>query len=127
MLAAKYGSVDLGAALAGYIGVGLAVGAVLAIGMFISSLCANQITAGVLTLITALALILMPMIGGLLPPGAEGFTEILRQTFDHINLLGHMDLFTRGIVDVRAGVYFATVAYLFLFLTVRVVESRRWR
>ncbi|MBI2932464.1 MAG: ABC transporter permease [Planctomycetes bacterium] len=127
ILAAKYGVVDLGAVAAGYAGILLAIGAVLALGLCISAMCANQITAGVLTLIGALALIIMPLIGSLFPPHATGLVGIVQRVFEHVNLLGHMDSFSRGIVDARPAVYLLSVIFLFLFLTVRVVESRRWR
>jgi len=34
--------------------------------------------------------------------------------------------FARGVVD-TAGVLYLTLTFLFLFLTLRVVESRRWK
>ncbi|MBV8880038.1 MAG: ABC transporter permease, partial [Planctomycetaceae bacterium] len=49
----RYGPVDLGAVVCGYLGVFL-LGAVLySIGLFISSLCSSQITAGVITFCVA--------------------------------------------------------------------------
>jgi ABC-2 type transport system permease protein len=37
-----------------------------------------------------------------------------------------MDGFVRGIVDTRYVVFYLTMTLLFLFLTLKVVESRRW-
>lgn len=124
VLAAKYGTVDFGATLAGYVGILLSVGAILAMGTFISSLCRNQMTAGVLTLIAALMLIAMDWVARFLPKG--GVADVARAVFTYLNLLGHMESFVRGIVDTRPFAYFGSVTFLFLFLTVRVLESRRW-
>jgi len=38
-----------------------------------------------------------------------------------------MDDFARGVVDTRAVIFYASTAFCFLFLTLRVIESRRWR
>jgi ABC-2 type transport system permease protein len=35
--------------------------------------------------------------------------------------------FTRGIVDTRVIVFYLSVTFFFLFLTLRVIESRRWK
>jgi hypothetical protein len=35
--------------------------------------------------------------------------------------------FVRGAVDTRPVVLYTTVTFLFLFLTLRVIESRRWK
>jgi len=33
----------------------------------------------------------------------------------------------RGVVDTRTVVFYLSLTFLFLFLTLRVVESRRWK
>ena len=38
-----------------------------------------------------------------------------------------MDDFARGVVDTRAVIFYVSLTFLFLFLTLRVVESRRWK
>jgi ABC-2 type transport system permease protein len=39
----------------------------------------------------------------------------------------HLDQFNRGLVTLEGLVFFVGAAALFLFLTVKVVESHRWR
>jgi len=46
---------------------------------------------------------------------------------DHISLLEHMQAFARGIVDSRCLVYYTSGTVFFLFLTLKVIESRRWK
>ncbi len=44
-----------------------------------------------------------------------------------INVMGRFGEFARGQIGLDAIVFFLATAALFLFLTVKVVESRRWR
>jgi len=48
-------------------------------------------------------------------------------------VLGHFELFQQmreyahGVVDTRSVVFLLSLTFFFLFLTLRVVESRRWK
>ena len=45
----------------------------------------------------------------------------------YFGLFSHMRDFARGVVDTRAVVFYVTLTLVFLFLTLRAVESRRWK
>ena len=45
----------------------------------------------------------------------------------HISMIEHMRDFTRGLVDTREVAYYVSLTVFFLFLTLKVVESRRWK
>jgi ABC-2 type transport system permease protein len=49
------------------------------------------------------------------------------QVLDLFNLSQQMLDFTRGIIDTRTVLFYASATFFFLFLTLRVVESRRWK
>ena len=49
------------------------------------------------------------------------------QLLSCLNLFDRMNDLSRGAVDTRAVVFYLTTTFLFLFLTLRVVESRRWK
>jgi ABC-2 type transport system permease protein len=49
------------------------------------------------------------------------------QALSFFNLSQQMIDFTRGIVDTRVIVFYVSVTFFFLFLTLRVIESRRWK
>ncbi len=118
----RYGLVDYGAVACGYLGV-LLVGAVTySMGLFVSSLCSSQVTAGVITLALSLLLILADLLGGNL---AEG--SFWREFLGYVDLTRNFGDFLRGVVDRSRLVYLTSVVAFFLFLTTRVVESRRWR
>jgi ABC-2 type transport system permease protein len=38
-----------------------------------------------------------------------------------------MNDFARGVVDTRAVIFYVSATLVFLFLTLRAIESRRWR
>ena len=45
----------------------------------------------------------------------------------YFGLFDQMNDFARGVVDTRAVIFYASITLFFLFLTLRVVESRRWK
>lgn len=50
-----------------------------------------------------------------------------REFLQQVNVMGRFGEFARGQVGTGDVVFFLATAALFLFLTVKVVESRRWR
>jgi ABC-2 type transport system permease protein len=45
----------------------------------------------------------------------------------YVNVLHHFKDFSRGIFDTKSVVFFLSNTVFFLFLAVKVMESRRWR
>ena len=46
---------------------------------------------------------------------------------NEIGLKSHFDDFDRGVIDTKHVVYYVILTAFFLFLSIRVLESRRWR
>ena len=44
-----------------------------------------------------------------------------------LSLNAHVTDFTRGVIDTANVVYFLSITAVFLFLTIRSMETRRWR
>ena len=121
-IVSQYAPVDVGAAFCGYLGV-FVLGAVMySIGLFISALCAHQITAGVITLMMAALLVIANLIALKFPEGSA-----MRSLLATIDLSSNFGDFVRGVIDRARVVYLLSVVVFFLYLTTRVVESRRWR
>ena len=116
-----FGNPDWGASLASYLGLVLLGMSFTAFGMFASSLTRNQIVAWMLG---AVPLLLFACLGFFMVDLVEGR---LRSVLQQVNVMGRFGQFTRGQVELDAVVFFLATAVLFLFLTVKVVESRRWR
>ena len=122
IIISRYGPVDAGAALCGYLGLFLVGGVLYSIGLFISSLCSNQVTAGVITFSVAVMLIMATYT---LPQVVD--TSLVRPFLNYIDLTVNFSDFLKGVVDRTRLVYLLSVIFFYLFLTTRVVESRRWR
>lgn len=94
--------------------------AFIAIGTFISALTENQLAAAVLTIA---AIGVMVGIGVL-----NSFINIywLRTALSWISVLSRFGNFTNGLFDYAAILYYISLSFIFLFLTVRVYDKRRW-
>jgi ABC-2 type transport system permease protein len=107
--------------LAGYSGVLLLGGSLLALGTFISSLTENQMIAGVLTFAAFLLLWVLDI--GNAGGGSVGIGAVV----GYLSIISHYEDFSRGVIDTSALVYYFSFMALFLFLTVRSIDSMRWR
>jgi ABC-2 type transport system permease protein len=119
-LVAYFTRVEWGPMLASYLGLFLIGGTFLAVGLLISSLTENQIVAGFGTFGVLLA---FWVIGW----GADSASGALRTVLQYLSVTDHMDSFTRGLIDTKDLVYYASFIVLALYLTLRSLESKRWR
>ena len=101
-------------------GVLLIGAAFIAIGLFISSLTENQIVAAVVS-IGVFALI---MASQAFASGID--SRAVRVVIKWFSVMDRFAGFQRGIFDITALVYYVSLTTVFLFLTVRVYEKRRW-
>ena len=115
-----FGDPDTGPILTSYLGLLLLGSASLAIGIFASSLTPNQIVAAVVAGGILFGLWFLGMVGNLIP---QPVGEIL----SYFSLSEHFHGFVRGIVDTRDVIYYLSVTAVFLFLSVRSIETERWR
>ena len=95
----------------------------MSIGCFASALTRNQAVAAVSGFALGAALFFT----GFFSYFAGDRTDWLSQLARHISLANHMESFTRGVIDLGAIVFFLSLTGLFLYLTHKVVESRRWK
>lgn len=116
-----YGDPDWGVIATSYLGLLACCGAFVSAGMFSSSLTDEPVAAGLGGVV-----ILLPF---WLAGNSAELVEIgwLRTALRHLSLSTHMESFTRGVIDSSDLVWFGLFTLLFLFLTWRSVESRRWR
>jgi ABC-2 type transport system permease protein len=119
-----------GQIFAGYIGLFALGSLLLSVGLFTSSLTDNQLLASLSAMIFAFALLRAPQeISQSLQVGAidvdSGFGLVILDQFYVIKQLGQW--FFRGLVDTGYLVFHVSTTGLFLFLTTRVIESRKWR
>ena len=117
------GLLDPGATAGAFLGVLLIGSVYMSLGCFASALTRSQIIAAMVAFLMGIGLWVL----SLRPMAANPAEGKLARALDHMSLLRHMDDFARGILDSRHITFCVTVTVLFLFLTQRVVESRRWK
>lgn len=109
-----------GILLGNYFGTLLYGAAMISIGVFISSLTISQVIAAIGTFVIAVLLMFIDQIASALSGNFIG--TILKW----ISFTSRYDTFTQGVFSISSCVYFISVAAVFVFLTARKVESRRW-
>jgi ABC-2 type transport system permease protein len=117
------GALETGTLCSMYLGLFLAGCFILSIGCFASALTKSQVVAGMLTLVAGMALLMLNWLAQNISPGGPWQTQVL----SFFNLSQQMIDFTRGVLDTRVIVFYLSVTFFFLFLTLRVIESRRWK
>ena len=95
--------------------------ALIAMGMFISSVTENQIIAAVGSVAAGLLLIMADSAAAMLQSG------FLKKTLKVISFNTHYTRFIQGILYVPDIVFFLSIMAVFIMLTVRGFEQRRWR
>jgi ABC-2 type transport system permease protein len=116
-------AIDIWPVVSSYLGLALAGAMFLALGLFISSLVRSQMVAALLALFLGLGFIVV----GLWRPEMDTGSLLYRILYFFTVPLHFARDFSRGIIDTRHLVLYVSVALFCLFLTVRSLESRRWR
>jgi len=91
-----------------------------ALGILISSLTENQMVAAILSMVLILALYILQVIANYVE------IEWLATALTSIAFSSRYQTFTAGILDFSNVLFFVSATVVFLFLTVRVLEKRRW-
>ncbi len=120
MIIAMMGEPEWGPIISGYLGLFLMMGCYVAMGVFASSLTDNQIVAAVLGFGLAFLMGLMALPA---PNADTGIGTIL----EYLSLGSHMESFLKGIIDSSDLAYYLSFMAFVLFITYRVLDSRRWR
>lgn len=106
--------------LTGYLGLILQGATVLAIGTFISTTTKNQIIAGGSTFAVCLLLWVLSWV-------SNYSDTALGKAVAYCSILVHFEPFSKGIIDSKDVIFYASAIFLGLFLTARSLESLRWR
>lgn len=98
----------------------LAGAACIAVGVFISSLTENQLIAALGTMAIIVFFVLTSALNGYID------SSFIRTIINWVSIMERFSNFTSGIFDFNAIVYYLSLSFVFLFLTVRVYDKRRW-
>jgi ABC-2 type transport system permease protein len=122
VLLAIYARPDFGPIFSGYLGILLVGSLFIAIGLFCSSLTRSQIVAAVLAIVLLSLATVVPYTVGTLANLRPFFRTVIDQT-----VYRRYSDFSRGVIDTGNIVFFILATGVFLFLTIKVLESRRWK
>lgn len=105
-----------------FFGILLVGGVFVSMGCLASALTRSQMTAAMLSLAFGISLFLLYYLGDRIPEA-----NWKAQTLAMFSLPDQMHDFARGVLDTRWIILYVSLTFFFLFLTLRVVESRRWK
>ncbi len=120
LLAAVFTSLDPGPILAGYLGTLLLGATLFALGFLCSTWTENQIVA---CAIAWAGFLFFWLIGH----AAEFASGDAAKLFTHLSFAKHHENFTKGVIETQDVLYFVLFTAFCLFLTLRSIESTRWR
>ena len=115
-----YGTPNTAAIIANILGVFLIGAAFVAVGLFLSSLTQNQLVAAVSSIGVTVAMLLIYFIIDSIP------FVWLQNILTWFSVLDRYVPFMNQALSIPAVVYYFSLAALFVFLTVRVYDKRRW-
>jgi len=114
-----FGVMDYGSLISNTVGTVLILAAMISIGLFISALTENQIAAAAGSFAVLFMLMIIDFFAIFMPVW-------LAKAIVHLNIYSQYEDFTNGIISLPPIIYYISVTVIFLFLTVKVIEKRRW-
>lgn len=115
-----YAKLTLSIAIGNYIGILLLGMTFIGIGCFLSAVTESQVVAAVLSFTVLMSLYFLDTLASSVK------SEFVSQIVGFISVYERYTDFTGGLFSLSSVVYYISVTVLFLFLTVRVIEKRRW-
>jgi ABC-2 type transport system permease protein len=114
-------AIDLGEVWGSYIGVAVMSFAFVAIGAMFSSFTKNTMLAFILTFSFLVILFFLGYASDQLPQG------VIADVVSYVGAQQYMENFARGLIEIKALVYFLSMAFVALLITVNSLEARKWR
>lgn len=94
--------------------------AIIAVGVFVSSLTESQVIAAIGSFAISLVILTLDTIAEMVNIG------FITKAVEWISFSGRYSTFVLGILDYSNIVFFVSFVAVFLFLTVRILDKRRW-
>lgn len=115
-----YGSPNTALLLGNTVGILLIGAAFVAMGTFFSSLTESQLVSALVTMFFIALLLLVSMLNSYID------SAFVRTVLNWISIFSRFYDFSYGIFNFISLFYYASIVFVFLFLTVRVYEKKRW-
>ncbi|MBR2350973.1 MAG: ABC transporter permease [Clostridia bacterium] len=117
----RYAFIQVGILLGNIVALLLVGFVFIAIGLFVSALTENQLAAAVGTIGIIMAFLLVGLINTFLPA-----SYWLRYVFDSVSIFTRFQTFANGYFDLSTVIYYISMGGIFLYLTYRVYDRRRF-
>ncbi len=105
---------------ANYLMLMLGIATFVSIGLFVSSLTESQVIAAIISYAILFAIYILQFFVGIV------YIPIVKDIFNWISVFSRFTNITNGILSLSDIVYFISIIVVFLFLTTRVLEKKRW-
>ncbi len=106
--------------LGNYLGLILLGASLLSVGLFISSITENQLVAAIVSYAAMFLMLMSDTIANLFP------VQFISEIFYYLSFQTRYDEFVSGVVAADNVMFFVSTTAIFVFLTTRVMEKRRW-
>lgn len=93
----------------------------IAIGLFVSALTENQLTAAIGTIGIILVFLGIGLVSVLIPSNYG-----IRYVFNFLSIFTRFQAFINGYIDISSIIYYLSVAAIFIYLTIRIYDRRRY-
>lgn len=117
----RYAFIQVGILLGNIIALLLVGFVFISIGLFVSAITENQLAAAVGTIAIIMAFLLIGLINTFLPA-----SYWLRYVFDSVSIFTRFQTFVNGYFDLSTVIYYLSMGGIFLYLTYRVYDRRRF-
>ena len=116
----RFGTVNYASSYTGPFGYFCLCAALLAMGVFASSLTENQVVAAFASFGLVIGLLLLSSLS------SSVTNPVLASVINWVSIYNRFQEFNYGVCSVESLIYYISITVIFLFLTVRVLEKRRW-
>ena len=116
-----FGNVQIGLLFGNLLAILLVGMTFIAIGVFVSALTETQLSAAILTIGILLGFLALSALSDVIS------VEWIRFVLSSLSIFYRFQNFAHGIFDIAALVYYLSLSALFLLLTMRAIDRRRWR
>lgn len=106
--------------LGNFLGLFLLGAALISVGLFISAMTENQMVAAIGCLALSIILSLFDSIAAMMP------NAFLQKLFSALSITARYNDFVSGLLDVAHILFFFSIVAVFIFLSIRVLEKKRW-
>ncbi len=115
-----YGKINAAEVISNFIGVSCIAAALIAIGLFVSGLTESQFIAAIVSIASITATLILYLFSQFIT------NDFIRTVVKWISVLDRYVNFRFGLFDFSSILYYVSLCVVFMFLSVRVLEKRRW-